>query len=125
MNEYQKRRFAHRIIDCLFSTVNGKRLAIFGFAFKENTGDTRQSPAITVCKSLLEEGAHLSIYDPKVTETQIINDLNRSEIVNLNTQQMLDTAQLKNVVTIAKDCYEAVADAHAIVICTEWSKFKA
>ena len=106
MNEYQKRRFAHRIIDCLFSTVNSKKLAVFGFAFKENTGDTRQSPAITICKSLLEEGANLSIYDPKVTETQIMNDLSRSEIVNLNTQQMLDLPQLKNMVTIAKDCYE-------------------
>lgn len=124
MNEYQKRRFAHRIIDCLFSTVNEKKLAIFGFAFKENTGDTRQSPAITICKSLLEEGATLSIYDPKVTEVQILNDLNRSEIVNLSTQQNIDLKQLKRVVNVTKDCYEATKDAHAIVICTEWRAFK-
>lgn len=124
MNEYQKRRFAHRIIDCLFSTVNEKKLAIFGFAFKENTGDTRQSPAITICKSLLEEGATLSIYDPKVTEVQILNDLNRSEIVNLSTQQNIDLKQLKTVVNVTKDCYEATRDAHAIVICTEWQVFK-
>ena len=124
MNEYQKRRFAHRIIDCLFSTVNEKKLAIFGFAFKENTGDTRQAPAITICKSLLEEGAKLSICDPKVTEIQIFNDLNRSEIVNLNTQQVIDLKQLKTVVHVTEDCYQAAEGAHAIVICTEWSKFK-
>lgn len=59
-------RFAKRIVECLFNTVTDKTLAVFGFAFKKNTGDTRESPAIYVCSHLLEEGAKLNIYDPKV-----------------------------------------------------------
>ena len=55
-----------RIVDCLFNTITNKTLTMFGFAFKENTGDTRESSAITVAKNLLEEGAKLNIYDPKV-----------------------------------------------------------
>lgn len=66
MNEYQKSRFAARIVERLFNTITDKHIAIFGFAFKKNTGDTRESPAIYVCKYLLEEGANLHIYDPKV-----------------------------------------------------------
>jgi UDP-glucose 6-dehydrogenase len=41
INEYQRRRFANRIIECLFNTVTNKKIAIFGFAFKKDTGDTR------------------------------------------------------------------------------------
>lgn len=67
MNDYQKNRFTKNIVECLFNTVSGKRLTILGFAFKKNTGDTRETPAITVCKLLLEEGAKLNIYDPKVS----------------------------------------------------------
>lgn len=66
MNEYQKSRFSQKIIECLFNTVNEKRITVLGFAFKKNTGDTRETPAISVCKTLLDEGAKLNIYDPKV-----------------------------------------------------------
>jgi UDPglucose 6-dehydrogenase len=66
MNEYQKERFSQQIIESLFNTVSEKRIAMFGFAFKKNTGDTRETPAISVCKTLLDEGAKLHIYDPKV-----------------------------------------------------------
>jgi len=66
MNEFQKSRFAARIVERLFNTITDKHLAILGFSFKKNTGDTRESPAIYICKYLLEEGAHLNIYDPKV-----------------------------------------------------------
>ena len=51
----------------MFNTVSGKRIAILGFAFKKDTGDTRESPAIDVCKALSEERAKLAIYDPKVS----------------------------------------------------------
>merc|ERR1712003_312983 len=64
MNDYQKRRFASRIIGALFNTVANKKIAILGFAFKKNTGDTRESPTIYVSKYLLDEGAFLHIYDP-------------------------------------------------------------
>lgn len=66
LNDYQKRRFAHRIVDCLFGSLKGKRLAILGFAFKKDTRDTRESPAIDLCRHLLCEGAELAVFDPKV-----------------------------------------------------------
>lgn len=66
MNEYQKSRFSAKVIESLFNTVTDKRISMLGFAFKKNTGDTRESPAIHVAKTLLDEGAMLHIYDPKV-----------------------------------------------------------
>ena len=75
MNDYQRRRFATRIIACLFNTVADKKLALLGFAFKKDTGDTRESSTIYVSKYLLDEGAKLHIYDPKVPHKQIIADL--------------------------------------------------
>lgn len=69
MNEYQKSRFSAKVIESLFNTVTDKRIAMLGFAFKKNTGDTRESPAIHVAKTLLDEGAVLHIYDPKVDFT--------------------------------------------------------
>lgn len=67
INDYQKQRFVERIIDAMFNTISGKKIAILGFAFKKDTGDTRETPALDVCKGLLGDNARLSIYDPKVT----------------------------------------------------------
>lgn len=67
MNEHQISRFTSKIVESLFNTVSGKNICILGFAFKKNTGDTRESPSIYVSKTLLDEGASLRIYDPKVT----------------------------------------------------------
>jgi len=69
MNVYQKSRFSNKVILSLFNTVTGKKITMFGFAFKKDTGDTRESPAIHVAKTLLDEGAKLNIYDPKVSLT--------------------------------------------------------
>lgn len=69
MNVYQKSRFSNKVIESLFNTVTGKKITMFGFAFKKDTGDTRESPAIHVAKTLLDEGAKLNIYDPKVSLT--------------------------------------------------------
>ena len=66
MNEYQKVRFGQRIVKCMFNTVTNKGIAVLGFAFKKNTGDTRDSPAIHAVRQLLDEGACIHIYDPKV-----------------------------------------------------------
>ena len=66
INDYQKQRFVERIIDAMFNTISGKKIAILGFAFKKDTGDTRETPALDVCKGLLGDNARLSIYDPKV-----------------------------------------------------------
>jgi len=75
MNDHQKNRFTRRIVKTLFNTITDKKIAIFGFAFKKNTGDTRESPAIYISKHILDEGATLSIYDPKVSPSQIKLDL--------------------------------------------------
>ena len=74
INDWQKSRYVTRVIRTLFNTVSGKRLAVLGFAFKKDTNDTRESPSISICKSLLEEQARLAIYDPKVEAKQIYAD---------------------------------------------------
>ena len=116
MNDYQRSRFAKLIVNRLFQTVTGKRIAIFGFAFKKNTGDTRESSSIYIVKHLSDEEAHLIIYDPQVTREQIIMDLTAPSI-------MSSPDRFEKLVTISKDPYEAVRDAHALVICTEWDEF--
>jgi UDPglucose 6-dehydrogenase len=65
-NDNQKERFTRKIVDSLFNTVAGKKICMLGFAFKKDTGDTRESAAIYVAKHLMDEGAKLNIYDPKV-----------------------------------------------------------
>ena len=75
MNEYQKERFVRRILSSMFNTVSGKKIAILGYAFKKDTNDARESPAIGVCQRLLNEKAKLSIYDPKVESTTILSSL--------------------------------------------------
>lgn len=117
INEYQKRRFANKIIESLFNTVSRKKIAILGFAFKKDTGDTRESPSIYVSKYLMDEGAYISIYDPKVEKEQIISDLSHPNISD-------DPDRVENLVSICKDPYEASKQAHAVVVCTEWDEFK-
>ncbi|XP_007449484.1 PREDICTED: UDP-glucose 6-dehydrogenase isoform X2 [Lipotes vexillifer] len=116
MNDYQRRRFASRIIDSLFNTVTDKKIAILGFAFKKDTGDTRESSSIYISKYLMDEGAHLHIYDPKVPREQIVVDLSHPGVS--------EDDQVARLVTISKDPYEACDGAHAVVICTEWDMFK-
>merc|ERR1711965_130542 len=72
MNDYQKKRFTRNIVSNLFNTVTGKKIAIFGFAFKKDTGDTRETAACFVCADLLAEQANMSVYDPKVTREQMM-----------------------------------------------------
>jgi UDPglucose 6-dehydrogenase len=75
MNEHQKRRFAEKIVSSMFNTINGKHIAVLGWAFKKDTGDTRESAAITIAESLLLEGAQLNVYDPKVSSIRMMLDL--------------------------------------------------
>ncbi len=110
MNDYQKHRFARRVVSTLFNTVSDKKIAVLGFAFKKDTNDTRESAAIYICSDLLDEQAALSIYDPKVSDEQIRQDLN------------IDSADAR--VTVCQDVYEATRDAHAILVLTEWDAFK-
>lgn len=110
MNDYQKHRFARRVVSTLFNTVSDKEIAVLGFAFKKDTNDTRESAAIYVCRDLLEEQANLAIFDPKVQPEQIYADL------------QVDSSDER--VTICSDAYEATKNAHAILILTEWDEFK-
>ena len=78
LNDYQKHRFAKKIITTLFNTVNGKKIAFLGWAFKKDTNDTRESAAIYVADYLIEDGADIHVYDPKVSESKIKADLSIS-----------------------------------------------
>jgi len=113
-NNFQRLRFSQRIVECLFNTITDKKIAIFGFAFKKNTGDTRESAAIYIARHLLDEGAHLDIYDPKVSEQQV-----RMELAGVSD----DPARVERLVTCHTDPYSAAISAHAVVICTEWDEF--
>lgn len=123
MNDHQKRRFSTRIVKKMFNTVSDKKIAIWGFAFKKDTNDTRESAAIYVCRDLLEERARLTIYDPKVSLEQIRADL---EYLMAGPGGVLTEAQrelLYNNVTVASSAEGAADGAHAIAVMTEWDEF--
>ena len=113
INTWQQRRFINLIINKMFGTISSKKIAILGFSFKANTNDTRESPAIYICKKLIEEGAILNIYDPKVKFQQISKDLknNDSEINNDKKWHY------------SKEVYDTFIDADAAIFLTEWDEF--
>ena len=124
MNDYQKRRFSTRVIKNMFNTVSDKKIAMWGFAFKKDTNDTRESAAIYVCRDLLQERAQVTIYDPKVSLEQIRRDLvelmsNDQGAISKHDQDLID-----NNVRVASSAAEASFGAHAITVMTEWEEFK-
>ena len=110
INEWQQKRISTLVIKNLFGTLTNKKLAIFGFSFKANTNDTRESPSINISKNLLEEGAKLNFFDPKVTEKNILIEFD--EIINENDALVFD------------DPLEAAQGADAVLVMTEWEEFK-
>jgi UDPglucose 6-dehydrogenase len=114
LNTWQQHRIASLVVAKLFGTVTGKRLAILGFAFKADTNDTREAPAIRVCMDLLEEGAQLSIYDPRVSSKQIADDLGQAE-GSVDT----DYGTWRTSATTL----DSVRGADAVLVLTEWSEF--
>jgi len=106
MNEYQEARFAANMVASMFNTIAGKRIALFGAAFKANTNDTRESPALEVCRALLEERAEIVLTDPHALENARV-----------------DLGELAKCVTFEPDPYVAAHRAHAIAILTEWSLY--
>lgn len=116
LNNWQKERISKLIVQNLFGTVTGKRIAILGFAFKANTNDTRESPAIQVCENLLEEGANLAIYDPKVSQESIELALGVKET------SVDEFSELSSWVKCNSDV-EACIGADAIVVLTNWEQF--
>ena len=116
MNDYQKHRFAKMIIDSLFNTVSGKKIAFLGWAFKKDTNDTRESAAIYIADKLLDENAEIHVFDPKVTEERMYEDINY-----LETRSEKENNKL---LTYANDPYQSIKNSHAIAILTEWDEFK-
>jgi UDPglucose 6-dehydrogenase len=107
INEYQKERFALNILSAMFNTLVGKKICLFGFAFKANTGDTRESPAIFIARKLIEERAELVITDPEA--------LNNAKI---------DLNGIDGKISYIKDPYEASDGCDAIAVMTEWKIYK-
>lgn len=116
INDHQKTRFAEKIIRTMYNTVNGKKIAFLGWAFKKNTNDTRESAAIYVADHLLDEQAQIAVYDPKVQEYQVLKDL---DYLATRSQE-----ENKDLLAVAGDPYEAAKDAHGLAILTEWDEFK-
>ena len=106
MNEYQEARFVKNMVSGMFNTLAGKKIAVFGAAFKAHTSDTRESPALAVCRGLLEEHAEITICDPYAME---------------NAKQ--DLGELAKGITFERDPYIAAKGAHAIAVLTEWPEF--
>lgn len=111
MNDWQKRRFASRIVSALYGSVADKKIAVLGFAFKKDTNDTRESAAIAVCRDLLSEQAKVIVYDPKVPADEIRHDV-------------LGKGKEDARLSVVQSAYEAAAGAHALAVVTEWDEFK-
>lgn len=107
MNEYQERRFVSRMLKEMFNTIAGKRIALFGFAFKADTGDTRESPAILIARELLAENAEVVITDPQAIE-----------------HAKTDLADVIDRIKFEPDPYKAAKSAHAIALLTEWKEYQ-
>lgn len=107
MNEYQESRFVKNMLQSMFNTIAGKRIAILGFAFKADTGDTRESPAIKVCRELAAEHAKVVVSDPKAIEN-----------AKLELPDLLDQVEFE------EDPYAAAEGAHAVALLTDWNQYK-
>ena len=116
MNDHQKGRFAQKIVQTLFSTVSDKKIAFFGWAFKKDTNDTRESAAIYVAANLLDEQARIHVYDPKVTEDRMRQDM--KELGRHGSDLLNEHLEME------KDPYATAQNAHAIAILTEWDEFR-
>ena len=119
INNWQAKRISKLIVDKLFGTISGKKIAILGFAFKANTNDTRESPAISICNSLIEEGSILQIYDPKVSKNQIEDDLKAKEGIPQESKSREEGHWI-----MSSSLEDASQGADAILILTEWDEFK-
>jgi UDPglucose 6-dehydrogenase len=106
MNDYQQAGFVSKMMTAMFNTIANKRVAVFGAAFKAHTSDTRESPALAVCRELLEERAHVVITDPYALESA-----------------RADLHDVADRVTFEPNPYAAARDAHAIAVATEWPQF--
>src|ERR1700746_570280 len=102
INEEQRQRFIRKVRSALW-TLRGKKLGVLGLAFKGGTDDIRESPAILLVQSLLQEGCQISAYDPAAHE---------------RAREVLNSS-----VRLAEDAYDAAKGADALLILTEWEEF--
>merc|ERR1711979_163052 len=114
MNEHQKTTFTSKIISSLFNTVTNKKIAVLGFAFKKDTGDVRETPAVSVCNMLMQDGACVHVYDPKVKKEDAMAEFKYHNMTVDESRFVFCNSPL-----------EAVDGAHALVVLTEWDEFKA
>ncbi|MBT8494610.1 MAG: UDP-glucose/GDP-mannose dehydrogenase family protein [Deltaproteobacteria bacterium] len=103
-NERQKQVLAQRVIDFFGGDLAGKRIALWGLAFKAETDDIRESPALVTARRLAHAGAEVVAFDPQAMD---------------NTR-----AELGDIIQYASDPYEATQDADALVLVTEWKEFR-
>lgn len=115
MNDHQKRRFSKNIVQTLYNTVSGKKIAFLGWAFKKDTNDTRESAAIYVADDLINEQAKIALFDPKVSQQQVLSDLDY-----LATRK---PAENEKHITSFNNPYDACSTAHAVAVLTEWDEF--
>lgn len=108
INEYQQERFISTMLHAMFNTLSNKRICLYGFAFKANTGDTRESPAIFIARKLLEERAELVVSDPQAL-----------------SNAALDLKRAVGVVRFVEDPYRAAEGCHAIAVLTGWEIYAA
>lgn len=120
LNTWQQHRISALVVRALFNTGSGKRIAVLGFAFKANTNDTREIPAIRICRDLLEESAQLAFFDPKVSPEQIAADLGVEALAGSDGTVM----QAEGVWQPAEDPAAAVPGADAVLLLTEWQQFR-
>jgi len=102
MNDYQETRFVRNMLHSMFNTIANKRIAILGFAFKADTGDTRESPAIRVCRELASEHAKVVVSDPQALDNA-----------------RLELPELADQIEFEEDPYMAAEGAYAIAVMTE------
>ena len=117
INQWQTKRISRLVVEKLFGTLTSKRIGILGFSYKANTNDTRESPAINICKDLLEEGAILQIYDPKVSFEQVEYEL--ENCVELDGKKNISKFNWIYSETMEK----ASEGCDALIILTEWDEF--
>ena len=122
INQWQQERIYKKIVESLFGNISGKKITILGFAFKAGTNDTRESPAISISRNLLLEGANLAIHDPKVEPKQVLKDLSDYLLHQQNNDN--DYKDNESNLMFFSDIYQAAKEAHAIIILTEWDEYK-
>eukprot|EP00555_Chaetoceros_dichaeta_P002671 CAMPEP_0198250018 /NCGR_PEP_ID=MMETSP1447-20131203/1351_1 /TAXON_ID=420782 /ORGANISM="Chaetoceros dichaeta, Strain CCMP1751" /LENGTH=475 /DNA_ID=CAMNT_0043934777 /DNA_START=55 /DNA_END=1482 /DNA_ORIENTATION=+ len=119
MNDFQKKRFSTLMVSSMFNTITSKKIAVLGYAFKKDTGDVRETPAMFICRDLFAEGAKIHIYDPQVTRQQMWDEMGYTLGMSPEKTEGLDEA-----IVTESDAYTACDGAHAFATLTEWDEFK-